>query len=126
MQIICVRILFPLPLGVDSTFCPRVLSLWINHNGVIGALNVCNRSPIEENTCVTLYRTKRLLFCNYLSHFLWICNLRLVKFIIYLVIVDIFRQNVRKNAQKVLKRLPNICTQHKCKKNSMFVYILYL
>ena len=38
-----------------------------------------------------------------------------------LVSIDIFWQNFRKNAQKVLKRLSNICKQHKCQINSIFV-----
>ena len=44
--------------------CPVLgpLSLWTIHNGVFGAPNVCNGAPIEEITCVTLYRKTSLLF----------------------------------------------------------------
>ena len=44
---------------------PRSSSLWTIHNGVFGAPNVCNGAPIEEITCVTLYRTKTFTFCNF-------------------------------------------------------------
>ena len=106
-------------------------TLWTIHNGVFGAPNVWNGAPIKEITCVTLYRTKTFTFFIILTHCChayasWIFNLykyqfRFVRFIVRPVIIDMFRQNFRKNAQKVFKRLSNICTQHKCQINSIFV-----
>ena len=69
-----------------------------------------------------------LLFLSHICHAYasWIFNLyksqfRFVTFIVCPVIIVIFRKNFRKNAQKVLKRLSNICTQHTCQINSIFI-----
>ena len=41
------------------------LTLWTIHNGVFGAPNVCNGAPIEEITCVTLYRPNTFTRCYF-------------------------------------------------------------
>ena len=106
----------------------------------------CGQS-ITAGSVRLMFATVRLLKKPYVSPFIaqkgllfeichayasWIFNLyksqfRFVKFIVCPVIIDIFRQNFRKNAQKIMKRLSNICTQHKCQINSIFVsYTLHL